>query len=130
MEQGADPWIKGEGNSTVLHICAERDFTDIAKFFISFDNGKNKDLVYEITDVEEDEDESGTTAMHVACEWHSIEILELLWETGGPRLVSMKNAGGMNCIDYAYAENQEEVYSNLCEKMGIQKPGWIFCTIF
>lgn len=26
LENGGDPWIKGPKNSTVLHICAERNF--------------------------------------------------------------------------------------------------------
>ena len=30
MDKGADPLIKGPNKSTVLHICAERGFSEIA----------------------------------------------------------------------------------------------------
>ena len=71
MKKGADPWIKGVNNSTVLHICAERNFYEVAKYILEYDKEKNGKLVFEQTDAEEDEDESAFTCLHVACEWNS-----------------------------------------------------------
>ena len=47
MDKGADPFIKGPKNSTVLHICAERNFEEIAKAIVDHDREKFAQLVYE-----------------------------------------------------------------------------------
>jgi ankyrin repeat protein len=130
LSKGADPWIKADKQSTPLHVCAERNFFEIAKMIIYHDYEKNKDLVYEQTEKDEFDDETEMTALHVATEWNSMEIVELLWDVGGEKLVNIKNAGGANAVDFAYQENQEEIYAYLSEKMGLKTPGWIFCSIF
>ena len=113
----------------MMHVCAERDFVDIAKMIIAQDP-INKELVFMQTDIEEDDDESGMSPMHVAAEWNSTEIVELLWEIGGERLVNLKNGGGYTAVEFAYHENQEEIYTFLCSKMGIKQQGWIYCSVF
>lgn len=118
LSKGANALFRGENNMTVMHVCAEREFSQIAKMILAQDP-KNKELVFIQTDVEEDDDETGMSPMHVAAEWNSTEMVELLWEVGGERLVNLKNAGGHNAIEFAYNENQEEVYEFLCRKMGI-----------
>ena len=112
LSKGADPWIKGPKNSTVLHVCAERNFLDIAKAIISQDPQKNEPLVFEQTEIDE-EGEGNMTAMHVACEWNSTEIVEYYFEIGGEKLVRMKNSEGMDAIEFAYAENMEIPYGYL-----------------
>ena len=47
---------------------------------------KNADLAYEQTDVDEDQ-EGGMTALHVACEWNSMDLVEYFFEIGGEKLV-------------------------------------------
>jgi ankyrin repeat protein len=37
LSKKADPWIKGHNSSTVLHICAERNFVEIAKLILEQD---------------------------------------------------------------------------------------------
>ena len=34
IKQKADPWLKGVNGSTVLHICAERNFFEIAQYIL------------------------------------------------------------------------------------------------
>jgi len=67
--------------------------------------------------------------LHVACEWNSLEMVELLWERGGEALVMTKNGEGMDAMDYAYAENMEQPYRLLREKMGLEDR-WIMCSLF
>jgi len=90
MEKGADPWLKGVNNSTVLHICGERNFVEIAKFILEFNPEQNKKLVLEKTD-DDDDEEGGQTCLHISCEWDSLELVELFWQYGGEELVRIKN---------------------------------------
>ena len=129
LEKGADPFLLGINQSNVLHICAERNFVEIAKMIVENDREKNKELVFGQTTIIEDEDETGMTPLHVACEWNSMELVEYYFELGGEKLVRIKNAGGEDAIAFAYAENMEEAYSFLCTQLGIRH-GWILCTIF
>jgi ankyrin repeat protein len=114
IQHKADPFLLGINNSNVLHICAERNFTEIAKMIVEDNKEKNKELVYGQTTIEEDEDETGMTPLHVACEWNSMELVEYYFSLGGEKLVRIKNAGGEDAIAFAYAENMEEAYSFLC----------------
>ena len=69
------------------------------------------------------------TAMHVACEWNSIELVEYFFEVGGEKLVRIKNGEGMDAIEFSYAENMEAPYTYLNKQLGL--PGrWILCNIF
>ena len=131
LEAGGDPWIKGPQKSTVLHICAERNFESIAKCIIEFDKDKNEALVFERTELDDEDVETGggMTAMHVACEWNSIELVEYFFEIGGEKLVRIQNGEGQDAIDFSYAENMEAPYAFLNKKLGL--PGrWILCNIF
>lgn len=69
------------------------------------------------------------TALHVAVEWNSIEIVELLYAIGGEKLVLTKNCEGMDAIDFAYSENMEESYAYLNRMLG-RSGRFIFCSIF
>jgi ankyrin repeat protein len=90
-----DPFIKGTKGSTVLHICAERSFPGICKEILM----KHPKLALEA-------DEEGNTPLHVACEWNSIEVVELIFEMGGGNEVALlKNSDGMDSLEYAYSEN-------------------------
>lgn len=95
MELGGNPLIKGTKMSTPLHICAERSFPEICKEILI----RHPKLAMEA-------DEEGNTPMHVACEWNSIEVVELLYDMGGGNeLVLLKNSEGMDSLEYAYSEN-------------------------
>jgi ankyrin repeat protein len=88
LEWGADPWIKGLSGSTLLHVCAERNFHEAAKLVLDFNPEKNSPLIFEQTDLQEiDQHTGGDTALHVACEWNSTEMIELLCEKGGEKLI-------------------------------------------
>jgi ankyrin repeat protein len=131
MDNGADPRMKGVNNSTVLHIAAERNFVEIAKYILEFDNYRYKDLLFEVTDIDEEVEEGGFTCMHIACEWNSFDLIILFWELGGEKLVNIKDAEGVNAMDFAYQENQEDCYRYLAGKMGVSSyRSWILCSVF
>jgi ankyrin repeat protein len=99
-----------------LHVCAERNFTEIGRAIIESDKERHSKLVFERTAEEEGEDEldkGGQTALHVACEWGSMEMIELLCSVGGEQLIRTKNGAGMDSIEYSYAENMEEPFRYL-----------------
>ena len=136
MEHGADPLAPGPNNSSVLHICAERDFIKIAKAIVETDREKYKCLLFYQTSAgdSEDGDESddehvGNTPLHTACEWNSMQLVEYFFELGGEPLVRVKNMQGLDAIEYAYAENQDNCYHYLCKKVG-QPARWMYCNIF
>ena len=85
-------------------------------------------MVFEQTGVDED-GKGGDTPLHVACEWNSMDLVELFFKIGGEKLVRIKNGEGMDAIEFSYAENQEEAYSYLCTKLGISHR-WIICSIY
>ena len=62
-------------------------------------------MVYEQTQIDPETQDGGVTALHVASEWSSVEMVELLWEWGGEKLVNIKNGDGQDAIEFAYAEN-------------------------
>ena len=128
LEKGGDPWIKGPKNSTVLHVCAERNFLEIAKAIVDQDRDKYSDLVFESTELDE-EGEGQMTCLHVACEWNSVELVEFFFEIGGEKLVRMKNSDGLDAIDFSYAENMEIPYGYLNKQLGLPSR-WIYCNIF
>ncbi len=76
-----------------------------------------------------DADGGGNTPLHVAIEWNSIEQVEYFLELGGEPLVRIKNEEGMDALEFAYAENMEEPYQILNEKLGLPNR-YIFCNIF
>ena len=83
-------------NVSLLHICAERGFEEIAKFIIS----KSPQLVFEV------DERKGNSPLHVATEWDYIELVKLFAESGGRSLaVDMKNFKNQNAIDTAYKNN-------------------------
>merc|ERR1711924_150384 len=118
MSKGSDPCLLSAQNSSVLHICAERNFHQIAKVIMESNLEKYQDLVFEQTLVDPDTQDGGETALHVACEWSSMEMVELLWQWGDQKLVNIKNGDGQDAIDFAYAENQDDASDFLCTKMG------------
>ena len=67
--------------------------------------------------------------MHVAIEWNSMELVEYFFELGGEPLVRIKNEEDMDALEFAYAENMEEPYAMLNEKLGLPSR-YIFCKIF
>ena len=69
-------------SSAFLHVCAERNFVEIAEAIIQFDVDKNSKLVFEVTDIDE-EGEGAMTCLHVACEWNSQDLVELFYQYGG-----------------------------------------------
>ena len=69
------------------------------------------------------------SCLHVACEWNSIELVEFYYQLGGEKLVRIKNADGMDAIEFSYAENMETPYDYLNKQLGLPS-GWIFCAIF
>ena len=69
------------------------------------------------------------TPLHVACEWNSMELVEYFYELGGEKLVNIKNADGMDAIEFSYSENMEEPYAYLNQKLG-RSGRWILCVIF
>ena len=69
------------------------------------------------------------TALHVACEWNSMDLVEYFFEIGGEKLVGIKNGEGMDAIEFCYAENMEVPYGYLNEKMGLPQR-YILCSIF
>ena len=103
-----DPMSLGMNNSNVLHICAERNFTEIAKMIVEKNREKYQRMVFQQTTIEDGE--GGMTPLHVACEWNSMDLVEYFFELGGEELVRIKNGEDMDCIEFAYAENMEEPY--------------------
>lgn len=95
MEHDADPSIQCANGSTPLHVASERGFFEIMQLFCA----KRADLIYS-------QDEEGLTPLHIACLWSHMEIIELLWNEGGRKLVEIKNKEGDNAIDLAHEENQ------------------------
>ena len=75
------------------------------------ENDKNGPLVYETTEIEDGE--GRMTCLHVACEWNSIDLVELYFSYGGEQLVRIKNGEGLDAIDFSYAENMEGPYGYL-----------------
>ena len=128
LANGADPWLKGPKGSTVLHVCAERNFLEVAQAIVSQDADKNSALVFEATEVDS-EGEGKMTCLHVACEWNSIELVEYFFELGGEKLVLMKNADEMDAIEFSYAENMEAPYGYLNKQLG-RSGRLIYCQIF
>ena len=95
IELGADATLRATKMSTTLHICAERNFVELCSIILK----KFPRLAFLV-------DEDGNTPLHVACEWNSIDIVELLYEFGGgSELAKIKNNEGLDAIEYAYAEN-------------------------
>jgi len=121
IENGADPLLAStKSNVTVLHVCAERGFSDIARIIIT----KCPSLVFQV------EAEKGNSALHVATEWDYIDIVKMFAEVGGAQLcVELKNKKGNNAIDVAYKNNTQESYSYLCRKFKI-KQKCLFCALF
>lgn len=99
-----------------MHICAERDFYEILKLLCA----RRQDLVYQ-------QDEGGQTPLHIASLSSHMEIIELLWEEGGKKLVEIKNNEGLTAYELAYEENQIYAYEFLCDKMGIKHNS--FCSL-
>ena len=87
--QNADPFQSGPKGSNVLHVCAERNFHEIARDIININPEINSELVYQQTTIEEDEEETGMTPLHVAIEWNSMELVEYYFEIGGQKLVEI-----------------------------------------
>lgn len=74
---------------------------------------KDRKLIYET-------DSQGSTALHVACEWSYLEIVELFFEAGGKDLVYIKNGEGEDALEFSYSENQHDPYTFLCTKLGVK----------
>ena len=68
IESGSDPLkAHNEVGATVLHICAERGFHEIAELILD----QNPELLYDSEHVD------GNTALHAACEWDHLDIVRL-----------------------------------------------------
>ena len=121
LDNGADPLMAStKNNVTVLHVCAERGFVEIAKLILR----KYPSLVFEV------ESEKGNSALHVATEWDYIELVKMFTELGGRQLsVELKNKKGYSVIDTAYKNNTQESYSYLCKKFKV-KEKCLFCALF
>ena len=121
IESGSDPLLASTAsNATILHVCGERGFLEIAQMVLA----KCPGLVYEV------DHEKGNSPLHVATEWDYIELVKLYAEVGGRQLaVELKNKKGFNSIDIAYQNNTQASYSYLCKKFKVQRK-CLFCEIF
>ena len=75
--RGADSKLATLSNVTLLHICAERGFSTIARLLLN--KGGAKQLIYLA-------DQDGNTPMHVAAEWDHIDLVKIFVETGGEEM--------------------------------------------
>ena len=74
IESGADPQLAStKQNATVLHVCGERGFYDIARIVLT----KCPSLVFEV------ERDKGNSPLHIATEWDYIDLVKMFAEVGG-----------------------------------------------
>ncbi|CDW78109.1 ankyrin repeat domain-containing protein 29 [Stylonychia lemnae] len=109
--------VKGPKNSNINHTLAERDFPEIVEMILA----KDKTLILQ-------PDDDGNTCMHTAILWSGMRLVQALFEAGGEELVRMKNNEGVDALEMAQEENQQEPYKYLCDKLGV-KEQWT-CNIF
>jgi ankyrin repeat protein len=101
LDKGADPMVLGPQNSSVMHICAERQFNDLAKDIIERDRAEYAQLLFiQVKPRDEDDESAGNTPMHTACEWNSIDLVDYFFEVGGKKLVYTRNAEGMDVLEF------------------------------
>lgn len=93
LDNGADPNIHTKKVSP-LHICAERGFDEIARALLQ----KAPQLTNSV-------DEAGNTALHVACDWDQIKIIQIICMNSAPDIITLKNQEGKTAVDVAYESN-------------------------
>ena len=45
------------------------------------------------------------SVLHTACQWSQIEVVEMLFEAWGEKLVRMKNNDGEDAVEFSLSEN-------------------------
>ena len=73
---------------TLLHICAERGYSELAKVICD----EAPKLVFEA-------DSEGNTPMHVVCDWDYLEVIKILCDTVDTQLALAKVASAVDSDD-------------------------------